>query len=241
MLFLAIPAILALVSLPTPSATSPGRQHHPLPHPAATANKPSALLMRCEKQQEMTLPRTFETWYATPFYQPFFVMLVKPRPILQWNHDKLLFRILLGKELQWNCCAGVLWHPEGVWLQQDHRMDTCSHFTFVKVEGILAHHSIRHSMQVTHSGMVRGVDPLPAVICACLLSWPLPGSASSWPRPQLTISKFVFVEMKVMKVLQLNLSNSTSTEVYLMNYAAVWTQTVPYFFLDWVISIQKEM
>jgi len=134
MLFLAIPAILALFSLPTPSASQGDKTTLPLTLPArviSNSQQAVALLMRCEKQQEITLPRTFETWYATPFYQPFFVMLVKPRPTLQWNPHKLLLRILLDKELQWNCCAGVLWHSEGVWLQQHHRMDTCSQSIFL--------------------------------------------------------------------------------------------------------------
>jgi len=53
------------------------------------------------------------------------------------------------------------------------------------------------------------------------------------------ILKFVFVEINAlrMKILQLNLSNSTSAEVYLMNYAAVWTQTVSYFLLTRLSSL----
>ena len=96
-----------------------------------------------------------------------------------------------------------------------------------------------YSTQVTHSGIVRVVDPLPVANWAHHLVWPPPGSASSCPRPQLTILKFVFVEIKTlrMKILQLNLSNSTSAEVYLMNYAAVWTQTVSYFLLTRLSSL----
>ena len=37
--------------------------------------------------------------------------------------------------------------------------------------------------------------------------------------------------------IQLNLSNSTSAEVYLLNYAAVWTQTVSYFLLTRLSSL----
>jgi len=79
------------------------------------------------------------------------------------------------------------------------------------------------------------VDPLPAAIWPHHLVWLPPGSASSYPRPQLMIMKFVFVEMKelLMKTLQLNLFNSTSTKISLMSYATVWTQTATYFLVDW--------
>ena len=55
------------------------------------------------------------------------------------------------------------------------------------------------------------------------------------------VLKFVFVEIKTlqMKILQLNLSNSSFAEVYLMNYAAVWTQTVSYFLLTRLSSLDQ--
>ena len=94
-------------------------------------------------------------------------------------------------------------------------------------------------MQVTHFGMVRVVDPLPVAKWAHHLVWLPPGSASNCPRSQLMILKFVFVEINTlwMKILQLKLSNSTSAEVYLMYYAAVWTQTVSYFLLTRLSSL----
>ena len=86
--------------------------------------------------------------------------------------------------------------------------------TSVRV-GILGHHGLMWSMQVTHSGMDRAVDPLLAVNWTNHLGWLPPGSASSCPRPQLMILKLVFVGMKglQMKILQLNLLNFTSAEL----------------------------
>ena len=78
---------------------------------------------------------------------------------------------------------------------------------------------------------VRAMDPLPATIWALHLVWLPPGSTSSCPRTQPMILKSVFVHIKKlwMKILQLNLSNCTSADVYLMNYATMWTQTLSYF------------
>ena len=73
MLFLALTAILALVSLPTPSASQGDNITLPLTPPCqSNQHQPASLTMRCKKQQEMRLPSTFETRYVTPFYQPYF-------------------------------------------------------------------------------------------------------------------------------------------------------------------------
>jgi len=62
--------------------------------------------MRCEKQKETRLPRTFGTWYTAPLYQAF-VMLIQPCSILQLTPNKLYLWILLVPEPQRYCSAGL--------------------------------------------------------------------------------------------------------------------------------------
>ena len=72
------------------------------------------------------------------------------------------------------------------------------------------------STQLIHSGMVRDVEPPPAVSWATHQGWPLPGSVSSYPRPQLTTLKFACVQMKEPQTRTFHLSLSSST--YITNH-----------------------
>jgi len=67
-----------------PSASQGDNTTLPLTLPARVINTNQQAVCPPDEvqQQEMRLPRKFETRYATSFYQPF-VLLVKPRPILQ--------------------------------------------------------------------------------------------------------------------------------------------------------------
>jgi len=86
MLFLALAAILALVSLPPPSASQGDNTALPLTLPARVISTNQQAVCPPNEVQETARNETtqdIQNSIVTPFYQPYFVALVKPRPTLQ--------------------------------------------------------------------------------------------------------------------------------------------------------------
>ena len=152
MLFLAIVVILTVVSPPTSSASQGDNTTLPFLLPARViSHNQQAVCPPDEVQETATNETTQDIWNSIHnIILPTVLFSCwsnpgQPCSLLQWNPHKLLLWILMCKELQWNCCAGVLWHWEGVWLQQ-HKVDTCSQSNYNSPDAFGQHGGCTHRL-----------------------------------------------------------------------------------------------
>jgi len=143
MLFLAILAILALVSLPTPSASQGDNTALPLTLPPRVISANQQAICPPDEVQETARNDTTKdirnSIRNTIIPTLCLVGQTQANPAAScselptscssgycWVRSSNGTAVQVYCDTQRVCCAGVLWHSEGVWLQQHHRVDTCS-------------------------------------------------------------------------------------------------------------------